>query len=526
MAGPAVTRVLADYGATVIRVETPSRPGAGRSMAPFRGGQFAPQNSLFFDNMNAGKLGLALNLSVPEGREVARDLVHWADVVAESFAPRAFRAWGLDYDSLCQIKPDLVMMSSCLFGQDGPLSDVSGFGTMGAAVSTFIDLTGYPDRAPAGPFSAYTDTIAPRFLLAALLAALDHRRRTGQGQYIDHSQVESSIHFISPYLLDWQLNGRALTRMGNRDPDMAPHGIFPSRGDDDWVAIAARDDDDWLRLCAALDRPDLAADGRYATLAGRLPRQDELDAAISAWTLERTPFEAEAILQAGGVPAHAVIRAANAAEDAQLAHRGHVVRVPHSLHGDSWVEGSRFRLSRTPAQHRPAPRRWGTHRADPQGDPRLRRRAHRRARRCRGLRLGPFAPLLPRVYASPMARRRRRRQEIPEEERLQTVRIERIVAGGRGLARLPDGKALMAAFAAPGELVEVEVERIHPDYVEGVVSKVIEPSRTPRRSRSARSSASAAAASCSISITQPSSPPRRALCASSLLASVASRRRL
>jgi len=350
MAGPAVTRVLADYGATVIRVETPSRPGAGRSMAPFRGGQFAPQNSLFFDNMNAGKLGLALNLGIPQGREVARDLVQWADVVAESFAPRAFRAWGLDYDSLRQIKPDLIMLSSCLFGQDGPLSDVSGFGTMGAAISTFIDLTGYPDRAPAGPFSAYTDTIAPRFLLAALLAALDHRRRTGHGQYLDHSQVESSINFISPYLLDYQLNGRALSRMGNRDPDMAPHGIYPSRGDDDWVAIAVRNDDDWLRLCAALDRPDLAADGRYATFAARLPRQDEIEAAISAWTAERTPFEAEAILQAAGVPAHAVIRAANAAEDAQLVHRGHVVRVPHSLHGESWVEGSRFRLSRTPAR--------------------------------------------------------------------------------------------------------------------------------------------------------------------------------
>ena len=350
MAGPAVTRVLADYGATVIRVETPSRPGAGRSMAPFHRGQFAPQNSLFFDNMNAGKLGLALNLSIEEGREVARDLVRWADVVAESFAPRAFRAWGLDYDSLRRIKPDLIMMSSCLFGQDGPLSDVSGFGTMGAAVSTFIDLTGYPDRSPAGPFSAYTDTIAPRFLLAGLLAALDHRRRTGEGQYIDHSQVESSVQFVSPYLLDYQLSGRVLTRMGNRDPDMAPHGVYPSRGDDDWVAVAVPDDAGWQRLCAVIERPDLAGDERYATLAGRLPAQDELDAAISAWTAERTPAEAEAILQAADVPAHAVIRAGNAVDDPQLAHRGHLVRVPHTLHGESVVEGSRFRLSRTPAR--------------------------------------------------------------------------------------------------------------------------------------------------------------------------------
>ena len=350
MAGPVVTRVLADYGATVIRVESPSRPGAGRSMAPFRGGEFAPQNSLFFDNMNAGKLGLALNLSCEEGREVARDLVRWADVVGESFAPGAFGRWGLDYDSLRAIKPDLIMMSSCLFGQDGPLSDVSGFGTMGAAIATFIELTGYPDRPPAGPFSAYTDTVAPRFAVPALLAALDHRRRTGEGQYIDHSQIESSIHFISPYLLDYQLTGRVLGRIGNRDPDMAPHGVYSARGDDDWIAIAVRDDADWVRLCSALERPDLARDDRYATLAGRLALQDELDAAISAWTESRTPAEGESILQAAGVPAHAVIRASSAVSDPQLVHRGHLVRVPHSLHGESVVEGSRFRLSRTPAR--------------------------------------------------------------------------------------------------------------------------------------------------------------------------------
>ena len=350
MAGPVVTRVLADYGATVIRVESPSRPGSGRAMAPFQKGVFAPENSLFFDNMNAGKLGLALNLSCEEGREVARDLVGWADVVGESFAPRAFRKWGLDYESLRAIKPDLIMISSCLFGQDGPLSDVSGFGTMGAAISGFIDLTGYPERSPAGPFSAYTDTVSPRFALAGLLAALDHRRRTGEGQYIDHSQIESSLHFLSPWLLDSQLTGRVASRIGNRDPDMAPHGVYPSRGDDDWVAIAVRDDGDWANLCAVLDRADLARDQRYATRTGRLAHLDELDAAISAWTATRTPAEAEGLLQAGAVPAHAVIRASSAVDDPQLLHRGHLLHVPHSLHGESVVEGSRFRLSRTPAQ--------------------------------------------------------------------------------------------------------------------------------------------------------------------------------
>ncbi len=350
MAGPVITRVLADYGATVIRVESPSRPGAGRSMSPFRGGRFAPENSLFFDNMNAGKLGLALNLSCEEGREVARDLVRWADVVGESFTPRAFRDWGLDYESLRAIKPDLIMISSSLFGQDGPLSDISGFGTMGAAVATFIDLTGYPDRPPAGPFSAYTDTVSPRFALAGLLAALDHHRRTGEGQYIDHSQVESSLHFVTPYLLEYQMTGHALTRMGNRDTHMAPHGVYPSKGDDDWVAIAVRDDADWLHLCEAIERPNLARDARYGDLAGRLARQDALDEVISVWTATRTPAEAEAVLQSAGVPAHAVIRASSAVDDPQLTHRGHFVRVPHSLHGESIVEDSRFKLSRTPAR--------------------------------------------------------------------------------------------------------------------------------------------------------------------------------
>ncbi len=355
MAGPVVTRVLSDYGATVIRVESPSRPGSGRAMAPFHKGVFAPENSLFFDNMNAGKLGLSLNLSGEAGRGIAHDLVRWADVVTESFAPRAFRAWGLDYESLRATKPGLIMLSSCLFGQDGPLADVAGFGTMGAAIAGFIDLTGYPERAPSGPFSAYTDTIAPRFALPALLAALDHRRRTGEGQYIDHSQIESAVHFLSPWLLDCQLTGRVATRTGNRDADMAPHGVYPSLGEDDWVAVAVRDDADWTRLCSAVARPDLARDERYATLAGRLASQDALDAAISAWTETRTPAEAERTLQAAGVPAHAVVRSKSAFEDPQLAHRGHFLNVPHSLHETTVVEGSRFRLSRTPARIGRAP---------------------------------------------------------------------------------------------------------------------------------------------------------------------------
>ncbi len=350
MAGPAATRVLADYGATIVRVESSRRVDVARAMPPFRGGQPGPENSGFYQDCNAGKLGLTLDLATAAGRAVIQDLVRWADVVTESFSPKAMRAWGLGYPSLREIRPDVIMLSSCLMGQSGPLSEYAGFGFMAAALAGFYGLTGWPDRAPAGPFFAYTDAVAPRFTAAAILAALDHRRRTGQGQYIDQSQMESSLHFLTPALLDYSVNGRVQTRDGNRDPQMAPHGVYPAAGDDRWVAIAVSDDAGWARLCEAIGRAELTHDARYATLSGRLAHHDEMDAVISAWTRERDMLEAEATLQAHGVAASAVQHSRDLYKDAQLLHRGHFVELPHEIHGTTTVEGSRFRLSRTPAR--------------------------------------------------------------------------------------------------------------------------------------------------------------------------------
>ncbi|MDP9237011.1 MAG: CoA transferase [Chloroflexota bacterium] len=349
-AGPVATRVLADYGATVVRTESSRRIDVARGMAPMHGGQPGPENSGQYQNFNAGKLGLTLDLTSEAGRAVIQDLVRWADVVTESFSSKVMRAWGLDYVSLRKVKPDVIMLSSCLMGQSGPLSAYAGFGFMAAALAGFYGLTGWPDRAPAGPYLAYTDTIAPRFTVAAILAALDHRRRTGEGQYIDLSQLESSLHFLAPALLDYSVNGRVQTRDGNRDPQMAPHGVYPAAGDDRWVAIAVTDDAAWARLCDAIGREELAEDARYATLAGRLEHHDELDAIVSAWTRERDMSAAEAMLQAHGVAASAVQHSRELYDDAQLWHRGHFVQLEHEVHGTTWVEGSRFRLSRTPAR--------------------------------------------------------------------------------------------------------------------------------------------------------------------------------
>ncbi|MGI8926367.1 MAG: CaiB/BaiF CoA transferase family protein [Tepidiformaceae bacterium] len=350
MAGPAATRVLADYGATVVRVESATRVETARTIQPFHGGVAGPENSGLFQNMNAGKLGLALDLSNPAARAVALDLARWADVVTESFSPKAMRGWGLDYESLRAVNPGIIMLSSCLFGQTGPLATFAGFGNLAAAISGFFNITGWPDRPPAGPFAAYTDYVSPRFTIAALLAAIDHRRRTGEGQYIDFAQAEASLHFLAPAILDYTANGRVMGRHGNDDAAIAPHGVYPSAGDDRWVAIAVPGDEAWRALCGAIARPDLAADAGLATAAGRLARRTELDAALSAWTSVRTAEEAQDLLQAHGVPAHVVQNSREAIEDPQLSHRGHFVSLPHPVHGSTTVEGSRYRLSRTPAR--------------------------------------------------------------------------------------------------------------------------------------------------------------------------------
>ena len=356
IAGPHGVRTLADCGAVVVKVESATKPDAARGYRPTYDNQPGLENSALFDTMNAGKYSLQLDLNHPDARAVVLDLVRWADVVIESFSPRAMRGWQLDYEHLRLVNPGLVMVSTCLTGQDGPLASFAGYGNLAAALSGFYGLAGWPDRAPAGPFGAYTDYTSTHLVLAALLAALDHRRRTGEGQYVDVAQAEAALHYLTPAVLDYTVNGRVTQRAGNTDLEMAPHGLYPAAGEDRWVAIACQDDQAWLALCAVLDRADLAADQALRHSEGRLSRQPELDAALASWSVGRDATDIEAQLVAAGVAAHAVNNSAECLADAQLAQRQHFLTLDHPDRA-CVVENTRFRLSRTPPQVGLPPRR-------------------------------------------------------------------------------------------------------------------------------------------------------------------------
>jgi crotonobetainyl-CoA:carnitine CoA-transferase CaiB-like acyl-CoA transferase len=352
IAGPMATRVFADHGATVVRIETGQRIDVIRAAQPFLPGKGGIEDTALWHSIGAGKHSVQLDVTSEHGRAVALDLARWADVVVESFTPGTMVAMGLGFDVLRRENPDLVMVSSSLMGQVGPLADFAGFGNLAASVTGFTDLTGWPDRPPAGPFTAYTDYVSPRFFALVTLAAVDHARRTGEGQHIDLSQAEASVHLLTPALLDHAVNGRDVTRAGNDDRMHAPHGVYPCRApsDDQWIAVACTADDQWQRLAPLVGRADLAD----LAVDARRERRRELDALVAAWTTGRDGRELQQLLQDHRVCAHHVQRSPECITDPQLAHREHFRRVPHAAHGEVVVEGPFVRYSLTPP--RPA---WG-----------------------------------------------------------------------------------------------------------------------------------------------------------------------
>jgi crotonobetainyl-CoA:carnitine CoA-transferase CaiB-like acyl-CoA transferase len=342
-AGPTIGRYLADLGATVVKIESQKRPDLARNAGPFLDG-VEYDTSACFAHYNAGKLGIALDLTKAGSRPVLDDLVRWADVLVESFAPGALGRLGLDDARLAELNPSLIALSTAMVGQTGPFASLPGYGNMASALCGFVSSTAWPDRPPAGPMGAYTDIISPRFATALLLAALDHRARTGEALRLDFGQGESCLHLLTLGLLDRQVNGGAWEGVGNDDVAEAPHGVYPAAGEDRWVAVAVATDEQWRALCGLLG-PTAPAD-----LDGpaRLARRRELDALVAAWTAGRPADETARMLQAAGVPAHAVQDSAALRNDPQLEHRGWLVRAPHDRLGELTIGSNPIRLSDGP----------------------------------------------------------------------------------------------------------------------------------------------------------------------------------
>lgn len=359
MAGPQATSILAAYGAETIRVESRNRPDLARTTFGPLVHEDRYDGSGYFNNFNRNKRSISLNMTTPRGRELFARLLAVSDAVLENFSAGVMAKWGFTYEAMRAIRPDIVYVSMAGFGQSGPYRDYQTFGPSVQASSGLTHQSGFPELAPAGWGFSYMDHTGGYMGAIAMLQALLHRRRTGRGQHVDLSQVEAAVTLTGPAILDYAVNGRPSTRIGNTsgEPAMAPHGVYrcapdpdPRIGDDMWVAITVETDAQWQSLCGIIGRPDLSSDPRLCTLAGRMDHAGEIDAAIESWTRQRDPWQAMDELQAAGVPAGAVQRSRDlATRDPQIAHRGMRPVITHPLVGTSQVDGVPVRFSRTPA---------------------------------------------------------------------------------------------------------------------------------------------------------------------------------
>jgi crotonobetainyl-CoA:carnitine CoA-transferase CaiB-like acyl-CoA transferase len=356
LAGAGATRYLAACGAQVIRIEDPVNKGTWdivRGAGPFVDDRRGIEFGSGFNNHNVEKLGITINLRTDDGKELLRKLIAVSDVVTENFAAGVMARMGFSYDDMRAIKPDIVYVSNSGFGAWGPRSSYKTWGPIVQAVSGLTFSSGLPDQPPAGWGYSYMDHLGADIMAIAILAALVHRNRTGEGQWVDMSCVEAGTTLVGPDLLDYTVNGRPLRRPGqpnsNRShaPLRVPHGVYPADGDDNWVAIACRDDDDWARLAACIDEP-WATDPQLGTLAARAAAQDALDEHLAAWTATRDRFEVASTLRAAGVPASAVARPADRIDhDPGTSEWGLWPTAHHTEMGDVRVDGIPLHFSET-----------------------------------------------------------------------------------------------------------------------------------------------------------------------------------
>lgn len=348
-AGPYATQFLAYMGAEVIRIESTRQLDLLRVL-PVLYGWTASQGvnqSPPFNQINANKLSATVNLRHPKGVALVKRLVAISDVVVENFSAGVIDRLGLGYDTLSTIKPDIIMMSSSISGRTGPETTLKGYAPIMAALGGLTELTGYPDDAP-GDIRAPADMISALQAAYALMAAIYHRRRTGQGQYIDFASREAQSVLVPESLMDYALNGRVATRQGNDVPGMAPHNCYPCRGEDRWISLAITDEAEWAALCRVMGDPDWSQEPHFADAYQRWQHREALDRHIAAWTCEQDVYDLTKRLQGADIAAAPVMDARQIFTDPHLQARGVICRMPHPEMGEAITFGPPFRMSKTP----------------------------------------------------------------------------------------------------------------------------------------------------------------------------------
>jgi benzylsuccinate CoA-transferase BbsF subunit len=365
-AGPSCTKLLADMGAEVIKVESAKRmdvvrgeisPRPGAGMYPDGEPGERPWNRAgLFNDRNRNKLGICLDLTHPLGVRAFQRLAARSDVVAESFRAGVMERFGLGYEDLVKVRPDIIMVSLSSQGATGPERTYGSFGATLEQTAGIASMTGYLGGAPTTSGTFFPDPVVAMMSVGLVLAAIEQRRRTGEGTYVDLSQREATTSIIGEMVMDYTMNGRVWQPPGNRHPVYAPQGVYRCAGDDMWIAITVRSDSEWRALAQAMGHPELGDDPCFADVLGRHERHDEVDAMIGRWTADRDAFELMELLQGAGVVAGVAEQGHQLLQDRHLAARGFWEPVEHPEAGRHPYAGRPFRLSKAPAARQtPAP---------------------------------------------------------------------------------------------------------------------------------------------------------------------------
>ncbi len=357
-AGPITTQFFSDLGADVIRIESGTRVDPVRMTPPFKDGKPGPDRSGYFADRNTNKRSITINLKNVRGCELARSIISRSDVIVNNFSPGTMDRFGLGYENVQAFKPDIVYLAMSMQGVFGPHHRFIGFGLTIGALAGLQYLSGPPDRPPVGSGTNYPDHVPnPCHGAFAVLAALRHRRRTGEGQFIDLAHTEPTMAVLGPTLMDFTVNGRIQERQGNDHPRAAPHGVYPCRGDDRWIAICVMNDIQWAGLAQALGHAEWLHEARWATSAARCADRATIDKLLAAETSRRDAEDTMLLLQRSGVPAGVLQDARDLfTRDPQLAHRDHWVRLDHPQMGITVYNAPPYRFSRLcakPTRHAP-----------------------------------------------------------------------------------------------------------------------------------------------------------------------------